>query len=89
MNCTTFIDSCQAHLSVQYTSSIELIRQKLHWCCDWQGATRANRPLVCFIGLSFVDLMPRMIQLNLTDASRVDVEFILSQAVNSMHIKCE
>ena len=36
-----------------------------------------NRPLVCSIGLSFVD------------ASRVDVEFILSQAVNSMHIKCE
>ena len=35
-----------------------------------------NLPLFWSIGLSFVDLMPRMIQLNLTDASRADVEYI-------------
>ena len=34
------IDSCQAHLSVQYASNIELIWQKWHWCCDWQRAIR-------------------------------------------------
>ena len=25
------IDSCQAHLPMQYTSNIEVIHQKLHW----------------------------------------------------------
>ena len=28
MNYTNLIDSCQAHLTVQYASNIELIRQK-------------------------------------------------------------
>ena len=35
------IDSCQAHLPVQYASNIQLIRQKWHWCSDWQRATPA------------------------------------------------
>ena len=39
MNYTNLIDSFQAHLLVQYASNIELIRQKWHWCCDWQRAT--------------------------------------------------
>ena len=39
MNYTNMIDSCQAYLPVQYASNIELIRQKLHWCCDLQQAT--------------------------------------------------
>ena len=39
MNLTNLIDSCQAHLHVQYASNIELIRQKWYWCCDWQRAT--------------------------------------------------
>ena len=54
MNYTGFIDSCQAHFSVQYASNIELIRQKWYWCCDWQRATPEshvqNKPLVCSIG---------------------------------------
>ena len=39
MNDINFIDSCQAHLPVQYASNIEFIRQKWHWDCDWQLAT--------------------------------------------------
>ena len=54
MNCTNLIDSCQAHLPVQHASNIELIRQKWHWCCDWQRATPEshvqNKPFVCSIG---------------------------------------
>ena len=54
MNYTNLIDSCQAHLSVKYTSKIKLIRHKYHWCCDWQWATPEshvqNKPLVCSIG---------------------------------------
>ena len=52
------IDSCcQAHLPVQYASNIEFIRQKLHWCCDWQRTTPEsnvqNKPIVCSIGCPF------------------------------------
>ena len=51
MNDINLIDSCQAHLPVQYTSNIIFIRQKWHWCCDWQRATpkshMQNKPLVC------------------------------------------
>ena len=54
MNNTNLIDSCQAHLPVQYASNIELIRQKWYWCCDQQSATPEsnvqNKPLVCSIG---------------------------------------
>ena len=39
MNYTNLIDSCQAHLPMQYASNIELIRQKWYWCCDWQRST--------------------------------------------------
>ena len=48
------IDSCQAHLPVQYASNIELIP----WCCDWQRATleshMQNKPLVCSIGCLWI-----------------------------------
>ena len=55
MNYTNLIDSCQAHLPVQYASNIKHIRQKWYWCCDWQRATpelhvQNNKPLVCSIG---------------------------------------
>ena len=54
MNDINLIDSCQAHLPVQYTSNIKFIRQKWHWCYDWQRATpephMQNKPLVCSIG---------------------------------------
>ena len=54
MNDTNLIDSCYASLRVQYASSIELIRKKWHWCCDWQQATPQshvqNKPHVCSIG---------------------------------------
>ena len=53
MNDTNMIDSCQAHLPVQYSSNIELIPQKWHWCCDWQQATLVshmqNKPFACSI----------------------------------------
>ena len=39
MDDINLIDSCLAHLSLQYASNVELIRQKWHWCCDWQRAT--------------------------------------------------
>ena len=39
MNDTNLIDTCHAHLPVQYTSNIEFIRQKWDWCRDWQRAT--------------------------------------------------
>ena len=35
MNVKNLIDSCQAHLPVQYDLNIELILQKWHLCCDW------------------------------------------------------
>ena len=54
MNDIKLIDSCQIHLPVQYASNIEFIRQKWHWCCDWQRATPElhvqNNPLVCSFG---------------------------------------
>ena len=54
MNDTTMIDSCQAHMPVQYGLNIERICKKWHWCCDWQRATPAlhmqNKPLACSIG---------------------------------------
>ena len=54
MNCTNLIDSCQAHLPIQYASNIELIGQKWYWCCDWPRATpeshMQNKPLVCSHG---------------------------------------
>ena len=31
------IDSCQAHLPVQFTSNIEFVRQMCQCCCDWPG----------------------------------------------------
>ena len=34
MNDTIFIDSCQAHLPVQFASNIDFICQKWYWCCD-------------------------------------------------------
>ena len=49
-----FTDSCQAHLHVQNAPKIEFIRQKWHWCCDWQRATpelhMQNKTLVFPIG---------------------------------------
>ena len=39
MHYTNLIDSCKAHLPMPYASNMELIHQKLFWCCDWQGAT--------------------------------------------------
>ena len=39
MNDIHLTGSCQAHSPVQYASNIESIRQKWHWCCDWQRAT--------------------------------------------------
>ena len=39
MKYTKLIDSCQAHMPVQYASKIEFIRHKWHWCCDWQRVT--------------------------------------------------
>ena len=48
------IDSCQAHLPVQYALNIEFICKKCHKCCDLQRATPdllvQNEPLVCSIG---------------------------------------
>ena len=38
MNYINLIDSCQAHLPVQYASNIKFIRQMWYWCCDWQQA---------------------------------------------------
>ena len=38
MNNTKLIDSCQAHLPVQYASNIELIRQK------WYGVVIDSKP---------------------------------------------
>ena len=52
MNYTHLINSCQAHLPVQYASKV--ICQKWYWCCDWQRATpeshMQNKPLICSIG---------------------------------------
>ena len=54
MNEINLIDSWQAYLPVQYASNIEFIRQKWHWCCDWQRTTPEshvqNKLLVCSIG---------------------------------------
>ena len=54
INYTNLIDSCQAHLPVQYASNIELVCQRWQWSCDWQRATpelhMQNKPLVCSIG---------------------------------------
>ena len=49
MNYVDLIDSCQAHLPLQYAWNIDLIPQKRYWCCDWQRATpqshMQNKPL--------------------------------------------
>ena len=62
MNNINLIDSCQAHFSVQYASNIEFIRQKWHWCCDWQRATPElplqNKPLACSTGCLFKLAVP-------------------------------
>ena len=54
MNYINLIGSCHAHLPMQFASNIGFIRQKWHWCCDWQRATPAlhmqNKPVVCCIG---------------------------------------
>ena len=34
INAMNLIDSCQAHLPMQYTLNIKFICQKWHWCCD-------------------------------------------------------
>ena len=48
------IRNCQAHLPVQYASNIKFIRQKWHWCRDWQQAIPEShmqiKPLVFSIG---------------------------------------
>ena len=48
------INSCQAHLPMQYAPNIGFIRQKWHICCDWQLATpeshMQNKSLVCSNG---------------------------------------
>ena len=51
VNYTTLIDSCQAHLTVQRASNIELTRQKWHWCCDNRVA-RAKQASCLFSWLS-------------------------------------
>ena len=57
MNYTNLIDSCQAHLPLQYAPNIELIRQKEHWCCDLEQATPEthvqNKHPVCSIGCPY------------------------------------
>ena len=43
MNDINLIESCKAHLPVQYASNSLIISQKWHWFCDWQSATRAKQ----------------------------------------------
>ena len=57
MNYTNFIDSSQAHLPVQYTTNIELIRQKWLWCCDLQRATSSR---TCKTSFLFAQLAARV-----------------------------
>ena len=63
MNNMNLIDSCQAHMTVQYTSNIELIRRKWQSCRDWQRATQEthvqnayvqNKRFACSIGSSWL-----------------------------------
>ena len=48
------INSCQAHLPVQFASNIEFIRQMWHWWCNWKRTTPEshvqNKLLVCYFG---------------------------------------
>ena len=75
MKYTHLIDSCQAHLPVQYASNITFIRQKWHWCRDWQRATHELhvqiKPLVFSIG------SPRSL-----------IRFTRQQTVNTPTIVC-
>ena len=68
MNYRNLIDSCQAHLPAQCASNTELIRQKCHWCWDWQRATQEshvqNKFLVGSIGCPCSSWLVRFFRFN-------------------------